>query len=233
MSRSRPISTPDAENRSAEKPQNGRNTGLAISRTPKGALRLENPKTAASLSKSTVFERLQELLHYLDLRTSAANLAAALETARKEELSAAEFLEGLLRKEVEVAMARRMKSRARLANLPTSKTLLNFDFDFQPSIDRGVIAQLSTLRFIEERRNVTLLGPPGVGKSHLAIALGLFALNAGYRVRFSSAAALVSNLQGNYERGTLLKREGQAVTGPPLLVVDELGYLPLDQAAAN
>ncbi len=205
-----------AENRPAEMPQEGQNGGLGISRTPKGALRLENPKTAASLSSTTVFERLQELLHYLDLRTSAANLAGALETARKQELPAADFLEGLLRKEVEVTMARRMKSRARLANLPISKTLENFDFDFQPSIDRGVIAELSTLRFIEERRNVILLGPPGVGKSHLAIALGLLALNAGYRVRFTSSAALVSNLQVNYERGTLLKREGQAITGPPL-----------------
>jgi len=222
-----------AENRPAEMPQEGQNGGLGISRTPKGALRLENPKTAASLSSTTVFERLQELLHYLDLRTSAANLAGALETARKQELPAADFLEGLLRKEVEVTMARRMKSRARLANLPISKTLENFDFDFQPSIDRGVIAELSTLRFIEERRNVILLGPPGVGKSHLAIALGLLALNAGYRVRFTSSAALVSNLQVNYERGTLLKREGQAITGPPLLIIDELGYLPLDQAAAN
>jgi DNA replication protein DnaC len=233
MSRSQPISPLVAENRGAEKPQDARNDGLAISRTPKGALRLENPKTAASLSNTTVFHRLQELLHYLELGTSAANLAAALEAARKQELSAADFLEGLLHREVEVAMARRMKSRARLAHLPTSKTLQNFDFDFQPSIDRGVIAELSTLRFIEERRNVILLGPPGVGKSHLAIALGLLALNAGYRVRFTSAAALVDNLQGNYERGTLLKRERQAITGPPLLIVDELGYLPLDQAAAN
>lgn len=222
-----------AENRPAEMPQDAGNGGLAIARTPRGALRLEHPKTAASLSNTTVFHRLQELLHYLGLMTSAANLAAALETARKQELSAAVFLEGLLQKEVEVTMARRMKSRARLANLPTSKTLETFDFDFQPSIDRGVIGELATLRFIEEHRNVILLGPPGVGKSHLATALGLLALNAGYRVRFTSAAALVTNLQGNYERGTLLKRERQAITGPPLLIIDELGYLPLDQAAAN
>ncbi len=212
MKRPQPLSGPVAENPPAEMPQDARNGGLAISRTPKGALRLENPLTAASLSNTTVFDRLQELLHYLGLTTTAANLATALETARKQELSAAVFLEGLLRKEVEVTMARRMKSRARLANLPTSKTLQNFAFDFQPSVDRGVIAELATLRFIEEHRNVILLGPPGVGKSHLATALGLLALNAGYRVRFTSAAALVVNLQGNYERGTLLKRERQAIT---------------------
>jgi DNA replication protein DnaC len=227
------ISDQVAEKQPAEKPQDASNDGHARSRTPKGALRLENPDTAASLSNTTVFHRLQELLHYLGLNTCAANLGLALEAARKQDLSAAQFLEGLLRKEVEVTMARRMKWRARLANLPTSKTLQTFDFDFQPSIDRAVVAELATLRFIEEHRNVILLGPPGVGKSHLATALGLLALNAGFRVRFTTAAAMVNNLQVNYENGTLLKRERQAVTGPPLLIIDELGYLPLDQAAAN
>jgi len=157
MKRPQALSTPVAKNRPTEMPQDAPNRGLSISRTPKGALRLEHPMTAASLSSTTVFHRLQELLHYLGLTTSAANLATALETARKQELSAAVFLEGLLRKEVEVTMARRMKSRARLASLPTSKTLENFDFDFQPSVDRGVIAELATLRFIEEHRNVILL----------------------------------------------------------------------------
>ena len=112
------------------------------------------------------------------------------------------------------------------------KTLSEFDFDFQPSLDRKVIAELSTLRFVEEKRNVILLGPPGVGKAHLAIALGIAATEVGYRTYFTSASDMVSSLQSAHLEGVSRYRM-RTYTGPSVLVIDELGDLPLHQASAN
>jgi DNA replication protein DnaC len=110
--------------------------------------------------------------------------------------------------------------------------LADFDFDFQPSLDRKLIGELSTLRWVEERRNIILLGPPGVGKTHLGIALGVAATEAGYGTYFTSAADMVQNLHLAHHEGTVLYKL-RTYTGPSVLVIDELGYLPLDQASAN
>jgi DNA replication protein DnaC len=134
--------------------------------------------------------------------------------------------------EVEATKARRQRGRLRFARYPVHKTLAEFDFDFQPGVDRRVVAELSTLRFVEEKRNVILLGPPGVGKSHLAIALGVAATDAGYRTYFTSAADMVSALQTAHLEGTAAYKM-RTYLGPSVLVIDELGYLPLDQASAN
>jgi DNA replication protein DnaC len=166
------------------------------------------------------------------LTTAAEHLSAELDRALKEQLSATHVLERLLEVEVEETKARRQRGRLRYARYPVHKTLAEFDFDFQPSLDRKLIAELSTLRFVEERRNVILLGPPGVGKTHLGIALGVAATEAGYRTYFTSAVDMVQALQSAHLEG-LAALKLRTYVQPSLLLIDELGYLPMDQASAN
>lgn len=183
-------------------------------------------------TEATSYQRLREHLAYLRLTTAAEHLSAELDRALKEQLSATQVLEHLLEVEVEETRARRQRGRLRYARYPVHKTLAEFDFDFQPSLDRKVVAELSTLRFVEERRNVILLGPPGVGKTHLGIALGVTASEAGYRTYFTSAVDMVQALQSAHLEG-LSALKLRTYVQPSLLVIDELGYLPMDQASAN
>lgn len=184
-------------------------------------------------TEATSYQRLREHLAYLRLTTAAEHLSAELDRALKEQLSATLVLERLLEVEVEETRARRQRGRLRYARCPVHKTLAEFDCDFQPSLDRKVVAELSTLRFVEERRNVILLGPPGVGKTHLGIALGVAAAEAGYRTYFTSAVDMVQALQSAHLEGGLAALKLRTYVQPSLLVIDELGYLPMDQASAN
>jgi DNA replication protein DnaC len=184
------------------------------------------------VSEATSYQRLREHLAYLRLPTAAEHLAAELDRALAEQLSATQVLEHLLELEVAATKARRQRGRLRFARYPVHKTLADFDFDFQPHLDRKLVAELSTLRFIEERRNVILLGPPGVGKTHLGIGLGVAATEAGYRTYFTTAADMVHHLQAAHLEGTILYKL-RTYLSPSVLVIDELGYLPLDQASAT
>jgi DNA replication protein DnaC len=183
-------------------------------------------------AEATSYQRLREHLAYLKLTTAAEHLSRELDRAHQEQLSASQVLENLLQLEVEETRARRRRGRLRFARYPLIHTLAEFDFDFQPSLDRKLVAELSTLRFVSERRNVLLLGPPGVGKTHLAIALGVAATEAGYQTYFTSAAEMVHNLQAAHLAGNARYTMRLYLT-PTVLVVDELGYLPMDQDSAN
>jgi DNA replication protein DnaC len=181
---------------------------------------------------SLQLERLQDQMRRLRLGRSVELLPSLLEDAAKRELSYSDFLEELLTSEISGKHERNTTMRIAMAHFPFVKTLESFDFKFQPSLDAKVVRELATCRFVGNADNVLLLGPPGVGKTHLAVALGVKACSAGYRTLFVSAASLL-NILTKAQNENRLEEKLKALTQPKLLIVDEIGYLPLDRSGAN
>jgi len=177
-------------------------------------------------------ERLQDLMHRLRLGRTVERLPSLLEEAGKRDLSYSDFLEELLRSELAGKQECHTAMRIAMAHFPFQKSLESFDFKFQPSLDPKVVRELATSRFIANADNVLLLGPPGVGKTHLAVALGLRACAAGYRTLFTTAASLLATLSRAQHENRLEERL-KLLSQPKLLIIDEIGYLPLDRAGAN
>lgn len=189
--------------------------------------------SSAALSVSgDAVERTHSLLDTLGLTEAAQRLEAHLEHASKQESTYADFLCALLGAEQEARQQRALQTRLCLAHLPCAKTLSSFDFGFQPSIDERQIRELATLRFVHEHSNVILLGPPGVGKTHLSIALAVQAISGGFGAYFVSAYDLVTDLAAAAREGRLAKRMSIYLR-PRVLVIDEVGYLPLDEMGAT
>jgi DNA replication protein DnaC len=184
-------------------------------------------KTTRDLTGELAF--LTRALKAPTLRDAAGRLA---DRARAENWSHEEFLAACLQREVAAREAHGGEGRIRTARFPARKSLEEFDYDHARSLKRDVIAHLGTLDFITARDNVVFLGPPGTGKTHLAIGLGVRACQAGHRVLFATAAEWVARLADAHTAGRLqdeLVRLGRY----PLLVVDEVGYIPFEPEAAN
>lgn len=178
-------------------------------------------------------ERLTALCDTLGLGGVEGQYAALAETAAREESSYTDFLEHCLKAEMD---ARRQRSRTmlvKMAGFPGIKLLDDFDFQFAVGAPRKQIMELASLAFIERRENVVLLGPSGVGKTHLALGLGYLATQAGFKTRFMTATDLLLQLDTAQRQGRLKPFLQRSVQGPSLLIIDEIGYLPMSREQAN
>ena len=146
-------------------------------------------------------------------------------------LTAPEAIEQLLDAQIQLRNNRRLQAAMRSSRLPVVKRLTEFDFSFQPSLRREQMESLHELGFVERRENVVFLGPPGVGKTHLAISLAIAAAQSGRRVYYGTLADLITSLEEAQAAGRLQARL-KVLTHPALLVVDEIGYLPISRTGA-
>jgi DNA replication protein DnaC len=177
-------------------------------------------------------ERLRAACHRLRLYQVEVELAAMLEQAAKREVSYADFLDDVLGREVGAKTQKHLAMRVAMARFPFQKTLESFDFKFQPSIDPKLVRELASGRYVEGGDNILLLGPPGVGKTHLAVALGLKACELGYRTLFTTAAGLIATL-GKALAENRLDERLKLLAQPQVLIIDEIGYIPIDRQGAH
>lgn len=176
--------------------------------------------------------RVLESLKKLYMGHVAERLDAALADAARHEPTYLDFLDKLLNDELASKQRKRVAMGIQIAHFPTVKTLEDFDFKFQPSVDQRLVRELATGRYIANAENVLIFGAPGVGKTHLAIALGRAAVEAGHSALFVSATSLLATLSRAEVEGQLAEKL-TFYAKPKLLVCDELGYLPFEKRSAH
>ena len=178
-------------------------------------------------------ERIEALCEQLKFARLQTEWPAIAQQAAKEEASFADFLERLLGAEARARHERKVSTMMKMATMPTIKTLEQFDWSHAAGAPKAQIQELAHLAFVERAENVVMLGPSGVGKTHIGLALAHRAVSAGHKVRFITAADLMMQLAIAKGQGRLKEYFNRAVLGPKLLVVDEIGYLPFGREEAN
>lgn len=177
-------------------------------------------------------ELLKDHLEYLGLATIAQLYQEVCERAVRENFSYIDFLEEILSHEVSSKRERAIKKRLKEARFPLIKTVQSFDFNYPKSINRKRVLNLLDLKLIEKKANLIIMGPPGTGKTHLALSIAYQACQQGIRTFFTTAINLINNLSASLSDHTFLKCM-KNYTNPRLLIIDELGFLPIDKQGSE
>jgi len=179
-----------------------------------------------------IYDRIKENLTSLKMINTLETIDNYLEHALKEKASVLEVLDYIFSQEASYRSSKATNMRVNMAGFPFKKSLDAFDFDFQPSINKDQILELATMRFVHNQENVVFLGPPGVGKTHLAVALGIIAASNKFSTYYISCNKLIDSLNKAHFENRLAQKI-KSYSKYTVLIIDEIGYLPMDIHGAN